>query len=458
MKTLKLIYFAILAIVIAGCESELEIEPAQSISVEAALSSEENIANILIGAYDEAGQVGTFGGRTHMIADLLGSTNQVSWNGTFAAPREFFTKSILVTNGFVSGHWANAYETINQANLVIDNVASVTSSTDEANRIEGEAKFLRALSYFDLVRFYGLPYQAGGANSQLGVPLRLTGITDFGADLSAARSTVEEVYTQIIADLNDAFSKLPDSNSEFADKYAAKALLARVYLQQGNYGAARDAADDVLTNSGHALAGSFAGAFNNDTDGVEDIFTFQVTSQDTGAAEGNGLITFYADQGNGGRGGDVAVEAGYTALFDDPVNDVRASFTYISNDNGLNLTSKYTNQFGNVLTLRIGEMHLIRLEANFREGTSIGLDPLVEINALRGRSMATALAGPLTLDLILNERQLELGFEGHLIHDLKRTGTAVGAIPSNDGTLVLPIPQDEMDTNSLMVQNPGYGI
>jgi len=454
MKTLKLIYFAILAIIIAGCESELEIEPAQSISVGAALSSEENIANILIGTYDEAGQAATFGGRTHMISDLLGSTNQVSWNGTFADPREFFTKSILVTNGFVNGHWSNAFEVINQANLVIDNIGTVTSSADEQNRIEGEAKFLRALSYFDLIRFYGLPYQAGGGNSQLGVPLRLNGITDFGVDLSIARSTVEEVYAQIIADLNDAFAKLPDSNSEFADKYAAKALLARVYLQQGNYGAARDAANDVLTNSGHVLAGSFAGAFNNDADGAEDIFTFQVTSQ-TGT---NQLITFYADQGNGGRQGDIAVEAGYTALFDDPINDTRASFLYISNDNGLNLTSKYTNQFGNVPTLRIGEMHLIRLEANFREGTTIGLDPLVEINALRGRSGATALAGPLTLDLILNERQLELGFEGHLIHDLKRTGSMVGTIPANDNSLVLPIPQGEMDTNSLMVQNPGYGI
>ena len=454
MKTLKLIYFAILAIVFAGCESELEIEPAQSISVGAALSSEENISNILIGAYDEAGQAATYGGRTHVIADLLGTTNQVSWNGTFLDPREFFTKSIFVTNGFVAGHWGNSYEVINQTNLVVDNIATVTSSTDEANRIEGEAKFLRALTYFDLVRFYGLPYQAGGGNSQLGVPLALTGIVDYSGDLEIARNTVEEVYTQVIADLNDAFTKLPDSNNELADKYAAKALLARVYFQQGNYAAARDAANDVLTNSGHSLAGTFAGAFNNDADGSEDIFTFQVTSQ-TGT---NQLITFYASQDNGGRQGDIAVEAGYTALFDDPLNDVRASFLYVSPDNGLNLTSKYTNQFGNVPTLRIGEMHLIRLEGNFREGTSVGLDPLVEINALRGRSMATALAGPLTLDLIANERQLELGFEGHLIHDLKRTGSPVGALPANDNTLVLPIPQGEMDTNSLMVQNPGYGI
>lgn len=452
MKIFKIWYLAVLAILFVSCEDELDIEPAQSISTEAALATEENIVNLLNGAYDEAGQVATYGGRGQMIADLLGTTNQVSWNGTFADPREFFNKAILVTNGFVAGHWANSYEVINQTNLIIDNLDKITSSTDLRNRVDGEARFLRAATYFDLVRLFASTYQAGGGNSQLGVPLRLTGITDFSIDLSIARNTVEEVYTQIINDLNTAYSNLPTSNGDAVDRYAAQAMLARVYLQQGNYAAARDAANDVLANSGHSLAGTFGGAFNNSTDGPEDIFAFQVTTQDGT----NGLITFYASQANGGRGGDIAVEPGYTALFDDPTNDVRASFTYVSPDNGLNLTSKYTNQFGNVPVLRIGEMHLIRAEANFREGTTVGLDPLAEINALRARSGASAL-GALTLDLILNERQLELGFEGHLIHDFKRTQRSVGSLPFSDNSLVLPIPQAEMDTNSLMQQNPGYG-
>lgn len=450
---MKKIYILVImmSMVFAGCENELDLEPAQSISVETAISTEENIANILIGAYDEAGQFPTFGGRTHVIADLLGANDQVSWNGTFLDPRQFFTKSILVDNGFVAGHWNNSYEVINQVNLVIDNLSIVTSSTAERDRIEGEAKFLRALTYFDLVRLFGAPYQAGGGNTQLGVPLRLTGIIDYSGDLSIARSTVEEVYAQILSDLADAVAKLPASNEFFADQYAARALQARVYFQQGNYAAARDAADDVLTNSGHSLTAAFAGAFNNDTDSSEDIFAFQVTSQ-TGT---NQLITFYASQANGGRGGDIAVEAAYTALFDDPANDVRATFTYVSPDNGLNLTSKYTNQFGNVPVLRIGEMHLIRAESNFREGTTTGLDPLAEINALRGRAGATAL-GTLSLDVLFNERQLELGFEGHLVHDHKRTGRPIGALAATDNSLVLPIPQAELDTNPLIVQNAGY--
>jgi hypothetical protein len=445
------LYITLIAFVFIGCEDELNLEPFQSISTDVALGSEDNIANILVGAYDEAGQAATYGGRTHMMAELLGASGEISWNGTFLDPRQIFTKSILVDNGFVDGHWGNSYAVINQVNLVIDNIAIVTSSTDERNRIEGEAKFLRALTYFDLIRLFADPYQAGGGNTQLGVPLRTEGIVDFGVDLSIARSSVEEVYTQIISDLNDAVSLLPATNGFFADQYAARALQARVYFQQGNYAAARDAANDVLMNSGHSLTTTFAEAFNNDTDSSEDIFAFQVTSQ-TGT---NQLIIFYASEGNGGRGGDIGIEAPYLALFDDPGNDVRASFNYVSPNNGELLTSKYTNQFGNVPTIRVAEMHLIRAESNFREGTAVGLDPLLEINTLRGRSNAAPL-GVLTLDALFNERRLELGFEGHLIHDYKRTGRSVGAIPATDDSLVFPIPQSEMDTNPLMVQNSGY--
>jgi len=451
MKIYRLVSFFFLFALLVSCEDELEINPTDNLPGELAFNSEANIAGILVGAYDEAGQNASYGGRMQMLNDLLGTTNQVFWGGTFLDPRQAFQKDILVDNGWVQGAWSNAYETINQANLVIDNVDIVTSSSEEKNRIEGEAKFLRALNYFDLVRSFSAPYVAGGANTQLGVPMRTQGIVDYSQRLDLERSTVDAVYTQVIADANDAFSLLPESNGFFADKYAAKALLARVYFQQGNYIAARDAADDVLQNSGHSLTADYASSYNNDADSSEDIFTFQVTSQ-TGS---NNLVNHYASEADGGRGGDITIEDGYLALFDD-ANDERAGFTYINPANDRRLTLKYTNQFGNVSVFGIAEMHLIRLESNFREGTTVGLDPLVEINALRGRSSADPLVGSLTLELIFNERQLELAFEGFLLNDIKRTQGSVGTLPWNDNSLVFPIPQNEMDTNSLMVQNDGY--
>ncbi|MGB7393717.1 MAG: RagB/SusD family nutrient uptake outer membrane protein [Pricia sp.] len=456
MKICKTLSIALITIFWVGCENRLEIDPTDNLLGESAIDTEANLSAILVGIYNEMGQEDTYGGELQLMDDLLGTTNEVEWGGTFIDPRQAITKSLLVDNLFVENIWRNSYESINQANLVLDNLEIVTSDDDERNRIEGEAKFLRSLAYFDLIRNYGAPYQLGSSNSPLGVPLRLEGILDYNVILEKARNSVGEVYAQVIADAQDAYNLLPDDNGFYADRFAAQALLARVYFQQGNYAAARDAADDVLNNSGHSLAPTFAGAFNNDTDGPETIFAFQKTSQVTVGVDGNQLVTFYASQANGGRGGDVRVQDAYLNLFGDADGDVRANFFYISPDNDERLSSKYTNQFANVTIFRIAEMHLIRAESNFREDTAVGLAPLAEINALRARSGADALPN-LTEDLIFNERQLELAFEGFLIHDYKRTERAVGDLAFDANTLVFPIPQDEMDTNPLMEQNPGYG-
>jgi hypothetical protein len=455
MKTFNIILIALLGALFLGCENQLEFDPNDNLPGEVALSSEANISSVLVGAYDEAGDSDYYGGYLQIMVDFLGTTTEARWRGTFRQPREAFNKAMFVENTIVRDIWTRTYQVINQANLVIDRLDLVTSSPEEQDRIEGEAKFLRALAYFDLVRNFALPYNFGTVNSQLGVPLRTVGITDYTVTQEIARSTVEQVYTLILSDAQSAYNLLPETNSFYADKYAAQALLARIYHQIGNYPLARAAANDVLLNSGHALAPDFDGAFNNDTDGIEDIFAFQVTSQ-TGS---NQLINHYASEADGGRGGDATINDAYLNLFDDP-NDVRRQFTYINPANNRRLTLKFTNQFGNIPTFRIAEMHLIRAESNFRLNTAIGLAPLVEINALRERSEAAPLMA-LTLDLIFRERQLELAFEGFLANDYKAFKRSIvvspsRVIPFNDNSIVFPIPRTEIDTNPLMVQNAGY--
>lgn len=450
MKRYKLILSMLgLGIALTSCEDKLDLEPTQSISTEAALSTGDNIENLLIGAYAEAGQAASYGGRLQMMADLYGATDQVSWNGTFQQPRQVYVKNVLVDNSYVSGFWLNAYDVINQTNIVIDNLAIV----DEDNQasIEGQARFLRGLTYFDLTRMFGQQYMPGQTNDQLGVPVSLEGIVDYSGNLEIARATVEENYAQVIEDLEAAYDLLPEGNSEFAGRYAAQALLARVYLQQGDYTNALAAANDVIENGGFSLTSDFADAFNNDTDGPETIFAFQVTTQDGS----NTLITHYADQANGGRGNDISINDEYVAMFESE-DDVRGEFFYESAQSGDRLTSKYTNQFGNVTILRLAEMYLIRAEANLELNSSTGATPLEDVNTIRARSGADALAS-VSLEDVLMERQLELAFEGFFIHDLKRTMQDVGDIPYDDNSLVFPIPQREMDVNSLLSQNPGYG-
>ncbi|WP_028298581.1 RagB/SusD family nutrient uptake outer membrane protein [Olivibacter sitiensis] len=450
MKKISIYFVSLLLASLTACESKLDIKPLQNLDTEVALSSSANIQNLLNGGYERAGRSGLFGGYLQVASELYGSTNEIAWNGTWTAFGEIFNKAILVNNTYVEGIWLNAYYTINIANLVIDHIDVVDE--DERNRVLGEAKFLRALSYFELVRNFGSQYGAGGGNSQLGVPLILAGVLDYSGDLTAGRNSVSEVYAQVLLDLNDAYTLLPSDNGIYASKFAAQALLARVYLQQGDYAAALASANDVIENSDAQLTSTYAAAFNNNTNSTEDLFAFQVSSQ----AGSNSLITLYADQDNGGRGGDIHIQAGFINLFDSET-DVRSSFLYTSaNYANRRLTAKYTNQFANVTVLRLAEMYLIRAESNLRLGSQTGGTPLADINAIRGRANAS-LKSSVTIDDVILERRLELAFEGFLIHDYKRTGRAVGNVPANSESLVFPIPQREMDVNPLLEQNPGYG-
>lgn len=437
-------------IVLSSCSESLELEPKQSIRLEKAISSESNLKALLIGSYNDLGAESRTGsnaslsGTSQLISDLLGNTGNVSWEGTFVAPRQLNNKQVLVDNDFILTSWTASYKAINQVNLILDNLNIVTD-VKAKKLMEGESKFLRALAYFDLVRIFAKPFEAGTDNNQKGVPLRLKGITDYKGDLSIARSSVKEVYNQIIEDLNSAYALLPASNSFYADKYAAKALLARVYLQQQDYANARDAANDVIKNSGHSLEETFAKAFNNDSNSREDVFAFQITDQ----AGSSRLITFYASQADGGRGGDIIVNKSYYNSFDAKGVDERSTFSKEG------LTSKYTNQYANISIFRLAEMYLIRAEANFRENTSVGATPLKDINTIRTRSKAPELTS-INIDLILKERNYELAFEGFLLHDLKRTKKKIGNLDYNSDKLVMPIPQSEKDANKKIEQNPGY--
>ena len=272
------------------------------------------------------------------------------------------------------------------------------------DRIEGEARFLRALTYFDLVRHFG--------SDDMGVPLRMTGVTQFETGLEIERSSTSEVYDLVISDLERAAEALPETNSFFADRFSATGLLARVHLQLGNYEEALEAANTVITESDHTLTATFADAFNNDANSTEDIFAFQVTSQ--GGA--NDLIVHYASEGNGGRGGDIAIRDTYLELFGE--GDERGEFFYIG-DFGDVLTSKYTNQFGNIPVIRLAEMYLIRAEANLELDSEEGATVVEDLNTIRGRSGAELLEDDTDIDVnfILNERFRELGFEGFFVHD-----------------------------------------
>lgn len=444
---LKLYLFALSLIMVGtACEGELELQPAQDISEDIALDSDGNVKAVLVGAYDEMTVDDVFGGNALRNSELLGGDGEVRWVGTFEGPGDIFNKAMIAGNQDAQELWLESYQAINITNNVLSGLAVVDE--DDRATVEGEALFIRSMLYFELVRFYALPYEAGQANTQPGVPLILQptrGITD---ENNVSRASVEDVYDQIIGDLTKAAAQLPADNQWRASSGAANALLARVYLQQGNYAGARDAANAVIESNEYSLLNSYANVFGRDENSSEDIFAAQVTTQD-GV---NSMNTFFSTPQFGGRDGDVEVQQAHLDLYD--AADARLAFFYLDNG-GVTYSGKWTNQFGNVGLIRLAEMYLIRAEANQRLSTSIGATPLQDYNAVHTRAGLPA-ATAVTLDDILLERRLELAHEGQKIHDIKRLKGTVGSFAYNDPKLVFPIPLREINANPNLVQNTGY--
>ncbi|MCH7411574.1 RagB/SusD family nutrient uptake outer membrane protein [Belliella sp. DSM 111904] len=451
----KFIKIGILGILLVGssCHEQLFISPQQSIDQELALNSDANVKSVLIGAYAEIRSAALYGGRIQLFSEMLGANSEVRWEGTFNQPREMYNKQIFVNNSYVEATWAAAYRGINVAN----NVLSALDVVNEADRgrVEGEALFIRGSMLFELVKLYAQPYVAGNTSTNLGVPIILTPTREINDDSYVSRNTIQEVYQQILNDLNRAESLLPAVNSFLARNYVVAAQLSRVYLQMERFADARDAANRAIieaTANGKSLVPVYMNAFNNEVDSQEDLFTIQVNPQDPA----NDMFTFYSLPQFGARGGDVSIQAPHLALYES--GDQRLNQFFF--DAGEQRTAKWRDQFRNVKVFRLAEMYLTRAEANFREGTSVGATPLEDVNRIRLRVSLPALTS-VNIAQILQERKLELAHEGHAIHDVKRIrGTVTegnNSFTFNDPRMVFPIPQREIDANSNLEQNEGYG-
>ena len=428
-----------------ACDSRLEVKPTQSIDAADALATSQSVGVTLIGAYDGLANGNFYGGSVKYAGDLLGDDAEVRFGGTFATIDELWRKTITTNNGVVQSTWLQGYIAIDRANNVLASLDKVAIA-DKA-RVEGEARFIRGLAYFELVRLWGKSWGDGDNNANLGVPIVTMPTRVVSSEDSRPRASVASVYTQVLEDLTKAESLLAAAKkTEFASKEAAQAILARVYLQQGNYAAARDAANKVISGNNFALTSTFAEAFTDATNDSEVIFKIFVSDQDGT----NGMNTYYAPSTFQGRG-DIRVQAKHLALYS--AADKRGTlFVKVSNNT---FTGKHLDQYGDVAVTRLAEMYLIRAEANQRLVTSVGATPLSDINLIRRRAGASVLT-TVDLNAILTERRLELAFEGHQVHDAKRLKRNVGTLVFNDNKLLMPIPQREIDTNKALVQNAGY--
>lgn len=441
----KLFYISGILLLSAAC-NVLDIEPTDSIPASAAFKDKAGIERGIMGSYSSLQSLSYYGRTFCLFADLAADNLEHPVDATNSDYGEVDNNSILPENGAVEGLWMAMYDGINVANNVIVKVPGIQDMTDaEKNAALGELYFLRALSHFNLLNFFGA------------IPVKTSPTVGVG-QLNAPRIPVSDVYTQIIEDLQFAEQNLAPSSSKKirASKYAATALLARVYLYKGDYDLAWEKADEVIKDGGYTLLPNFGSVFSADGS-AETIFEIDFIETDRNRiAENNFPKTL-----NGRR----EVQ---------PTSDLINAYEALDARENLSIAMDGVNAYAikysdlskgedNVIILRLADMFLIRAEAEVNK-ISPDLDAVIaDIDTIRNRAGLAPTPANNVNDLILaieKERRVEFAFEGHRWFDLVRTGRAQAVIPtvSNLNKTLFPIPLSELQTNTNpeMIQNPGY--
>jgi tetratricopeptide (TPR) repeat protein len=446
------IFIAIAGLVsLTGCDKKLDLKNPQAIDAADAFSTSDKVKKVLVGNYADLGSGSLFGGDALWMSELMASGGELNWVGTFPDPRQIWGKTIQVNNTYAAATYSQAYRVIFNANNILANIGVVTAA-DKA-KVAAEAKFQRAMAYFELIKYFGeKPYFAGSPATLKGVPLITTPgpAAPQDAFYQLPRASVEAIYQQIIADFTAAETDLSATNGFYANKASASLALARVYLQQDKFAEARDAANrciNLATANGFALVGSYADAFNTDANTSEDIFAMQVTDQ----AGTNSCFTFFSTDTYGARDGDIEVTGTHYNKYS--AGDLRRDLFFF--EYGEWRCGKWRDIYKNVKVMRLAEAYLTRAECNNRLGTAIGATVDADVNRTRNRAGLSSLVGA-TLQQILDERELELAFEGQGLWDAKRLRLTVDGKPWNDPKMTFPIPLRERNINPSLEQNPGY--
>lgn len=458
----KYLIIILAATTLFGCKNFLDIKPESEVTGANFYKIPSDAESGLIGCYDALQPDSYYGFDMQTYGDVTSDNAFAGGDNPANIQQDQFNTS--PTNSNITRSWNQIYQAIGRTNDVIDNVSKMDASIfvgSRRNEIIGEAKFLRGLHYFNLVRIFGP------------VPLVTAQVKDTKPEsINAGNSTIEAIYNQIIEDLSDAIVSLPvDNATGRATKGAAQGLLAKVYLTNRNWAKAAELTLDVKNLNKYRLVNNYDNLWSGKNT-VESLFEVQYT----GGNEGNVMPDLFLP---------FPLATFEFLKFSTPTEDMIAA--YEPNDTrkassiifanqyyGANFPHvyKYRNAAGfaaptNVPVLRYADVLLMRAEA-LNEISYPNTEALSLFNEIRNRA---GLTTPKTFvdypsqaafrTAIAKERRVELAFEGHRWFDLLRTGTAIstlqGRYPAiNANKLLYPIPQEQIDRNPNLKQNPGY--
>ncbi len=475
MKNISILSLIILVVFIVSCKKILTVDQKMNIPNEHAITTVKDLEAAMSGVYDKLQSGNVLGGNLVVYADLLADDTQVNEAKLYAfGTSEIYHHQTTMQINALRDMWRDSYSAINMANNVIrvidENTISGADYDAKKDKLKGEALFIRAIIHFELLRFWALPYNVNtpGANLQLGIPYRTTPTLSGFADLAMARNTVEEVYNNVIADLQEAETLLlsttttsnTDASRSRPSAYACLAYLARVYFQKGDYNDAKFYAKKIIDKTGSP-------SIDNYSLNADPALVFKQSGNNYSSEGIFQLVNIAADQSNAivGNYFPVGSDVQLFGCSNDlknwfSVKDLRRSkYITVNPYNFIISPKKYwpNNPAYNVVLIRSAEMYLIHAESCALTGDeSLAITSYKALKQKRfGTNWVDEVTVPSLLDSIRLERRREMIFEGDRLHTLKRlqqplrNGTAW-----NDPSVLFKIPQEEMAGNPLMIQNP----
>ncbi|MGK7393580.1 MAG: RagB/SusD family nutrient uptake outer membrane protein [Candidatus Cyclobacteriaceae bacterium M3_2C_046] len=481
----KILVISFLILVFTSCQDEfLNLTPVSQLNVNDFYKTALDMENAVNAAYASLHPIYE---DMYVFAEVRSDNATVPISGSVTTQDEFDRFYISSTNPLIDDMWENLYRGIARTNVVIGRIENVNMEEGLKSRFEGEIKFLRALMYFHLVSIYG------------DVPLVTNEISSVDEGYQHVRVPKEEIYDLILQDIDFAKQVLPeryqdDKNIGRATKGAAKTLLAKVYMKQGDYANALTELKSIIDSNQYDLLDNYEDIFDPaQANHKESIFEVQYKGM--GAGVGSSFQNSFAPQFSGqevvevgsGFGNNVPTEDLVEAFSDDDLRkaiSVQPGFTF----NGVYTAKPYTAKFlggvpfqpsdadNNFPVFRYADVLLMYAEALNEQGFVPEGDAFMYLNEVRIRAglppISTTSTDPelkvenqedfrLALE---EERRLELAFENHRWFDLVRTDRAIPVMTSkgfdvSPYQLIFPIPQSQIDVNpDAISQNPGYDL
>jgi hypothetical protein len=426
-----------------SCKKYLEEVPNNALPTETSITDASTARAAIIGTYDRL--QGYYASSYPTLGTI--TTDNVIFNGTLSEYLQLDQNAIPTDNVITVSAYQGIYRTINSANSVISALPALADpllTAAEKNKILGEAYFLRAISYFDLARGWG------------GVQLQLKPTADLNGLKGIKRSTLEQTYDQVLADLVQAEQLLPEdaTTRNRAQKSAARALRARLHLYRKQWADAESYATQVISNSKYSLVKPYKTFFTAPFQSAESVLELAYSVNDR-----NSYWNLWYPSSSGGQFTLKPADALVAKLNNPAIGGSRNTLIAGTGATvyGVLYNTTATSTDPSYL-IRIAELYLIRAEARAQQNKLA--DAAADLNLVRARADVAATTASTQLALIQaieDENGIEFAFEAHRWFDLVRTERAGAVLGiTNRNFWLFPIPYSDIQSDPDVTQNPGY--